>query len=160
MPHPKPYAARAQHLDPQLYQEANLITFITICAVPLQTPFVRASLNQLMLEILISEQTRQSCSVFTYCLMPNHLHFLVKPNADGHSVLDFANQYKGKTTNAGWSSGWRGQLWQRKFYDHVVRSDESLIAIARYILDNPVRKGMVATADEWRWSGQMNDLPG
>ncbi len=91
--------------------------------------------------------------------MPNHLHFLVKPNEDGRSVLDFTDQLKGKSTNASWKVVWRGKLWQRDYYDHVVRGNESLTAIARYILNNPVRKGLVAAAEEWAWGGQLNELP-
>jgi putative transposase len=156
----KPYTPRAQRLDRQLYAEANRVTFITVCAVLPYSPFVRPELNQAMLSLLAEEQARQHCTIFTYCLMPNHLHFLVKPDADGLSVLDFTDQYKGKATNASWKVGWRGRLWQRKYYDHIVRTEEALTAIARYIVYNPVRKGLVATAEAWPWSGQLNMLPG
>jgi putative transposase len=157
---PKPYTPRAQRLDRVLYAEANRITFITICASPGLAPFVRPELNRTILNILSSEQVRLACTVFTYCLMPNHLHFLVKPNEDGRSILDFTDRYKGKSTNASWACGWRGKLWQRGYYDHIVRTDEALVEIAQYISNNPVRKGLVATAEAWPWSGHLNPLPG
>ena len=91
--------------------------------------------------------------------MPDHLHFLPSPRADGISVLTFTNQYKGKATNRSWAVGWQGKLWQPRYYDHIVRQEESLRMIAEYILDNPVRQGLVARAEDWPWSGHMNPLP-
>jgi putative transposase len=160
MPWTKPYhPPRNQRLDPKLYALSNQVYFITLRADRRQSPFVQAALNQLLLDVLVEEQGRQNCSVFTYCLMPDHLHFLISPRQDGTSVLTFTDRFKGKATNRSWKVGWQGRLWQPRYYDHVVRTDESLVAIARYILDNPVRKGLVACAEEWPWSGQMNPLP-
>lgn len=124
-----------------------------------QSPFVRADLNQLILDVLQEEQERQNCAVFSYCLMPNHLHFLVSPCEEGISVLTFTDRFKGKSTNRSWAVGWRGKLWQPRYYDHIVRAEEDLRAIAEYILNNPVRKGLVQHAEDWLWGGFMNPLP-
>jgi putative transposase len=124
-----------------------------------QSPFVRDDLNKLILDTLREEQERQNCTVFTYCLMPDHLHFLVSPRKDGISVLTFTNQYKGKATNRSWTVGWQGKLWQPRYYDHIVRTEESLYAIAEYILNNPIRQALVEHTEDWSWSGHMNPLP-
>lgn len=160
MPWNKPYhPPKNQRLDPELYTHANGVCFITIAAYLDYSPFVRGDLNQLMLDVLREEQERQNCAIFTYCLMPDHLHYLISPRQDGISVLTFTEQYKGKTTNRSWKSGWTGKLWQPRYYDHIVRSDESLRAIAEYIVNNPVRKGLVENAEDWPWGGCMNPLP-
>lgn len=156
---PKPYSPHPHRLGRALYAEAGRITFITICATSPHRPFVQPNLNRTVIDLLAANQARLNCTVFTYCLMPDHIHFLVKPNEDGISVLTFTDQFKGKTTNASWKHGWRGKLWQRDYYDHVVRHNESLIAIAQYIVDNPLRKGLVAAAEEWPWNGHLNPLP-
>ena len=75
------------------------------------------------------------------------------------AALTFTDQYKGKATNASWTAGWYGKLWQPRYFDHVVRTEESLVAIAEYILNNPVRQGLVENPDAWQWSGEMNPLP-
>lgn len=156
----KPYRpANNQRLDLELYQQANRITFITIKAYLYHSPFVKDGLNRMIVDSLREEQERQNCSVFTYCLMPDHLHYLVAPNVDGISSLKFTDQFKGKTTNRGWSLDWNGKLWQPRSFDHVVRKDENLRAIAEYILNNPVRKGFVERAEDWRWSGHITLLP-
>ena len=106
-----------------------------------QSHFVRNELKQLVIDVLREEQHRQNCAVLTYCLMPDHLHFLTSPQLDGASVLKFTDQFKGKATNRSWMLGWRGKLWQARFFDHIVRAEEDLLAISEYILNNPVRRG-------------------
>ena len=156
----KPYTpARNQRLDPELYTDPNRVYFMTIRAFSGQSPFVRDDLNRLVLDILQGEQERYGCAVLTYCLMPDHLHFLVSPRDDGVSVLTFVDRFKGKSTNASWKLGWKGKLWQPRCYDHIVRTDENLLAIAQYILDNPLRQGLVDADADWPWGGHFNPLP-
>lgn len=160
MPWTKPYQPpRNQRLDPDLYTESNRVVFITIRAYRDLIPFNEASRNAAMLHCLEEEQIRNHCCVFTYCLMPDHLHYLASPQQDGMSVLTFTDQFKGKATNLSWKFGWHGKLWQPRHFDHIVRAEEDLRAIAQYILDNPVRKGFVEHAEDWPWSGHFNPLP-
>lgn len=160
MPWNKPYKPVSnQRLDPEFYQLTGYITFITICAYKNLQPFTNPSLNRLVIDTLQNEQTKYTCSVYTYCLMPDHLHFLISPSLDGSSVIDFTNQFKGKTTNLSWKSGWHGKLWQPRFCDHIVRAEEDLRAIAVYIHANPVRKSLVSFPDDWPWSGCFTPLP-
>ena len=160
MPWVKPYRpALNQRLERSLYGSPSTVCFITVRAYHAQAPFVRDELNRMMLAILNEEQERQHCFVFTYCLMPDHLHFLVSPQIEGASILVFVDQYKGKTTNASWTCGWSGKLWEPRFYDHIVRSDEDLRAIAEYIVANPVRQRLVGCAADWQWSGALSPLP-
>ena len=154
MPRTHPYhPARNQRLDPELYACADRVYFITIRAQLGPPPFVRASLNRAVLAILREEQQLQNCAVFTYCLMPDHLHFLASPRQDGISIPTFAERFKGKATNRSWAAGWRGKLWQQRYYDHMVRREEDLRAIAEYILANPVRKGLASDIGAWPWVG-------
>jgi len=132
---------------------------MTIRAYKNRSPFVTDALNNETLNVLRDEQERQNCTIFTYCLMPDHLHFLISPKIEGISVLKFTDQYKGKATNRSWTAGWRGGLWQPRYYDHIVRAEEDLYKIAQYILNNPVRKKLAGCPEDWPWSGHMNPLP-
>jgi len=160
MPWKKPYhPAKNQRLNLALYTEANRITFFTIRAYLNQKPFAKNDICQMIIDTLQAEQTRLGCLVYTYCLMTDHLHYLSSPKQDGNSILKFTDQFKGKTTNESWKLGWKGKLWQPRSYDHIVRAEEDLREIARYILNNPVRAGLVAHAEDWPWSGHLNPLP-
>jgi putative transposase len=90
-------------------------------------------------------------------LLPDHLHFLASPCEEGVSILQFVDRLKGRATNESWRCGWQGKLWQPRYYNHVVRKDEDLLAIALYVMQNPVRKGLVGSAEDWAWSGGRDE---
>jgi REP element-mobilizing transposase RayT len=94
-------------------------------------------------------------SVFTlwvYCLMPDHLHAGLSPLAGGPSVPRALQAFKSYTTKVGWRFGVTGPLWQRSYYDHIARKSEHVHSIAEYILQNPVRRGLVADPFDWPYS--------
>jgi hypothetical protein len=49
-------------------------------------------------------------------------------------------------------------MWQREFFDHVLRSAESYSEKWNYVRNNPVRAGLVSTADEWKHPGEIEIL--
>jgi REP element-mobilizing transposase RayT len=49
-------------------------------------------------------------------------------------------------------------LWQREFFDHLLRSSESYSEKWNYVRDNPVRSGFVLSADDWPYSGEIERL--
>jgi REP element-mobilizing transposase RayT len=46
-------------------------------------------------------------------------------------------------------------VWQCRFFDHVLRSDESYAQKWNYVRDNPVRAGLVTNADDWPYAGEI-----
>jgi hypothetical protein len=49
-------------------------------------------------------------------------------------------------------------LWQREFFDHILRSHESYSEKWNYVFDNPVRAGLVSSADKWEYAGEIETL--
>jgi hypothetical protein len=47
----------------------------------------------------------------------------------------------------------QNRLWQRYGYEHVLRNDEATMSVARYILENPVRAGLVARVEDYPFAG-------
>lgn len=103
---------------------------------------------------LLSCAGRHDYALHAYCLMPDHCHLLTAPNGESPVPLPrFVGAFKSLSTRAYWELGGSGSLWQRHYYDHVVRSDEALSALAEYIVNNPVRRGIVADADQYPFAG-------
>ena len=71
-----------------------------------------------------------------YMVMPDHLHWLME--LGDQNLGKVMQQLKGRT-----SFQLGGRLWQERYYDHAVRSDEDIRKLARYIIANPLRKGLV-----------------
>ena len=49
--------------------------------------------------------------------------------------------------------------WQKGFFDHVIRSEESYAQKWVYVRDNPVRAGLVRSAEDWPYAGEIAQLP-
>ena len=103
------------------------------------------------LELLREYSHLYALSLLGYCLMSNHVHLIAIPQtplALAHSLKQAHGRYAGYW-NAQQSS--TGHVWQGRFYSCPL--DEShLWAALRYVELNPVRAGMVATPEQWRWS--------
>lgn len=109
------------------------------------------------LELLKASSRAVDVSIWAYCLMPNHVHLILVPEArDGLAKLlrRVHSRYALKVNSA---RGWKGHLWQERFYSTVM--DEShAIAALRYVELNPVRAGLCAKAEDWRWSSVHANL--
>lgn len=90
--------------------------------------------------------------VFAYCLMPDHLHLLVSPQG-GANLCTLLGGYESYITRVAWEFGVQGQLWQRSFYDHILRRGKDAERIIAYILNNPVKAGWVKDWEDWPWCG-------
>jgi len=113
------------------------------------------SLVEQLIDVLSKESKTLNIIVYAYCFMPDHVHFLVFPQSRQQGVIRFVQRYKGKTTHIYWKQGNIGKLWQRGFYDHVLRKDEDIREIVRYIFNNPVRKGLVDSYLSYPFSGSF-----
>jgi putative transposase len=93
-------------------------------------------------------------AVGRYVIMPNHVHLFVC----GDDCFDLgrwiATLKQALTRANGWSKDY-GQIWQEGFFDHILRSDESMNAKWDYIEQNPVRAGLVKRAADWPYQGEI-----
>ena len=127
--------------------------FITICSKEKEPLFANDKLNNSIIECLLEEKKKTGFKIFVYCLMPNHLHLLLSPAEKEISVSRFVGGFKSKTARISWDFGVSGKLWQDRFHDHILRKHEDLQAIGQYILDNPVRKGLVLKWQDYKYLG-------
>jgi putative transposase len=87
-----------------------------------------------------------------YCFMPDHSHFLVRGLSEHAHLPPVVRQAK-QSTGTRFSRRWSGRLWQEGYYERVLRGDESVETVARYIEANPVRAGLAKTVTEWPFTG-------
>ena len=91
--------------------------------------------------------------LYTWCVMPNHVHVLFRLLADCElaEVLHTWKSYSAKNANRLLSR--TGRFWQHEYYDHLIRSEEEFYRTVTYILDNPKKAGL----RDWRWVGVVLD---
>lgn len=97
--------------------------------------------------------SRSSVSIYHYCLMTNHAHFLMKcDNSDEgitHLMHDLQTAYAVYFQKR---YGRTGHVFENRFKDHLIEDEAYLLECGRYIERNPVRAGMVREAHEYEWS--------
>lgn len=96
-------------------------------------------------------------SVHAYVLMPNHVHLLATPHREGG--ISKMMQYLGRqyVQHVNRTYGRSGTLWERRFLASLVET-ECLLPLYRYIESNPVRAGLVAEPEHYRWSSARAHL--
>ena len=117
--------------------------FITILTENRQNYFKETHIVEQLITFLKEIAGKESFSVSAYCFMPDHLHLLVKCGLEEQSDLkNFIKLFKQKSGY--WFKKIAHQnLWHLSYYDHILRKVEALNVVAMYILNNPVRKGIV-----------------
>jgi REP element-mobilizing transposase RayT len=93
----------------------------------------------------------------TFCIMSNHVHVIFTPleeaNGKYHALSAIMQSLKGYTAyEANLRLKRLGQFWQHESYDHIIRSLEEWQRICNYVLNNPVRAGLVKQWHEWPWT--------
>jgi REP element-mobilizing transposase RayT len=82
-------------------------------------------------------------------LMPDHLHWLMEVRSNGSLSVCVNNVKANSARRINALNGGNERIWQKGFYDRALRSDEDVVAVARYIVANPLRAGMVDCVGEY-----------
>jgi putative transposase len=152
---------REHHLPSEFYCDTEHAFFLTLCARHHREPFRIPGLAQAIVEALEYRRRQRRWFVYAYCVMPDHLHAVVQmrdaARVGGTSLLQVLSGFKSFTTHRAWSAGLHGRLWQHDQYDRLLRNDGEFATRCRYVLDNPVRKGLVEDWTEWPHSGMPDE---
>ena len=117
--------------------------FITICAKPKgKNQLCHEDVRNAIHDAFMYYQTRGDLWLHLLVLMPDHLHSIMSFNREKgmrKSIMEF-KKYSAKTM---------GISWQRDFFDHRLRKNESYTEKAHYIRMNPVRAGLCDDPGDW-----------
>jgi len=89
--------------------------------------------------------------VLAYCLMPNHVHFVMVPSRGDGLRAALADAHRRYTRRVNFRAGWRGHLWQERFHSFVM-DERHLQAAIPYVEQNPVRASLAEVPSDWQWS--------
>jgi len=90
--------------------------------------------------------------ILAACLMPNHLHFVVRPIDRGDLARWTQRLFTTHVRRHHQKYQTSGRLWQGRFKAFLIQEDHHLITVMRYVERNALRAGLVARAEDWRWS--------
>jgi putative transposase len=122
--------------------------FVTCCVAGRRSAFMdQASVDCVRTQILRTCSDRdfvELASVF----MPDHLHVLLGGTSASSAFLPFMKLMRQRT--AMFYRRLTGEsLWQQGYFDRVLRPDDDITAIAQYIMENPVRAGLIGKSEDY-----------
>jgi len=151
---------RRKRLEGLDYSDPDHVFFVTVGALASlrddrEGPFADQDLAKRIIDCLLQIREKRGLRLFSYCLMPDHLHLLLSVSGSGVWLSDVMRDFKSYTTRAAWSFG-LPRLWLRGYYERVVRDERAFLEILDYIRDNPVRAGLVDNADDYPYSATLD----
>lgn len=97
---------------------------------------------------------RYDVQLFAFQLMPNHWHFVLRPNQGGEMsrFLRWVTATHTMRYHAHYQSSGEGHVYQGRFKSFPVQDDENFLTVCRYVERNALRARLVERAEDWRWS--------
>jgi putative transposase len=93
-------------------------------------------------------------AVGRYVIMPDHVHLFIRGDEEFMLGRWVAALKQALAKSAGRAKS-TGRIWQEGFFDHVLRNDESYAQKWKYVRQNPVRAGLVTSAEDWEYQGEI-----
>jgi putative transposase len=131
--------------------------FVTICSYHRKQIFADTDRAIRILELLRAESARNYFEVHAYCLMPDHRHLFAEGTDPASDLRRFVRNFK-MSTSRRYANDRGNRLWQRDFYEHVMRPTDSFESIAWYIWMNPIRKSLAVGPQEYPFSGSFTGM--
>ena len=97
-------------------------------------------------------------AVGRYVLMPDHIHLFAAFGPNSINLSQWIKSLKNSISKCLRQRGTPSPHWQKDFFDHVLRSDESYKDKWEYVRLNPVRADLVDKADDWEFQGVICQL--
>ena len=105
-----------------------------------------------MVQEALQHHHNQRYVLIAWCIMPNHVHVLIKILPD-HSLTNIVHSWKSFTAHqANRLLKRKGIFWQLDYHDRYIRDDKHYQSAIKYIHNNPVKAGLVASAEQWLYS--------
>lgn len=125
---------------------AYSVTAVTMDRTPYFSDFLLGRIAVWEMKRLHDEQRLESIA---WVLMPDHLHWMFQLG-DGQELAAVMKDFKARSARRiNEALGRLGTIWQREYYDHAIRKDEDLRSLARYIVANPLRAGLVSEIGDY-----------
>ncbi|MCF7513940.1 transposase [Pseudoalteromonas sp. L23] len=138
---------KSQNLRNKRVSLVNQFYAITVTCKDRKSYFNSFSICAEAAKTIMACEKERLFKVIAFVLMPDHLHLIIQLNGS-LSLSDAIRAIKGRITTRLRSFG-VFSLWQKGYYEHLIRSEDDLKEQARYIIQNPIRANLVTRVCEY-----------
>ena len=143
---------------PMLFSE-NPVYFITTCTEKRRHLLANDEAHAVFRQFCTVARERGAL-VGRYVLTPDHLHLFVCIKTGDMTLSLWMKSLKNTLSKHWRSSGIDAPHWQKGFFDHIIRPNESHSEKWKYVRDNPVRAGLASRAEDWPYAGSITPING
>jgi len=150
-------SGRQHPIHQPVHERSNtpVIVFLTVCSKGRKRIFANPEAHR---TIQVAWSVASNWLVGRYMLMPDHLHLFCSPFAQGPEPLRAWVAFWKSEAARHWPRRDDAPIWQRHFWDTQLRRGDSYDAKWDYVLNNPVRAGLVTKSEDWPYQGELNVL--
>ncbi|EAQ77968.1 transposase [Blastopirellula marina] len=118
-----------------------------------QAIFRKAEDYEAFLRTLAQGLERYPVELFSFTLMPNHWHLVLRPAEDGMMgrLLRWVTATHTQRHHAHYRTAGEGHLYQSRFKSFPIADDDHFLVVCRYVERNPLRANLVKRAEDWRY---------
>ena len=132
----------------------NPVYFVTFCRYQRRAILANQTMDGAFREFAIRAYTEYNIAVGRYVIMPDHIHLFVC-GPDDFILGRWIRSLKQTLAKSMHDRRGTPAVWQRGFFDHLLRSDESYSQKWNYVRDNPLRAVLAAKAEDWPYAGEI-----
>ena len=133
----------SQNLRRGRYSQAGQVYLLTMVCVDRTPAFADFRAARCVVRAMHEPSIDSVGQTLAFVVMPDHVHWLVQLN-EGARLGEVVRRFKARVSLQLGTS-----VWQRGFYDHALRKGEDLVGVARYVVANPVRAGLVQRVGDY-----------
>ncbi len=131
--------------------KAERTYFVTFCTRHQVKTFADPMAAQEACRVILRHRAAGKYFLYAYCVMPDHIHLLLKTRRSAGSLSTIVATIKASIRH---NLGSHTLLWADGFYERVKRHHEDTACNVAYILENPIRAGLVQHPEEYTYVGQ------
>ena len=133
------------------------IYFVTACTHKHQPSLDNPDVHKRLIDFA---KEGEECGVWlgAYVLMPDHLHLFVVVDTERLTLSEWMKSLKNALSKVLREKGALSPHWQKGFFDHILRSEDSYSEKWEYVRENPVRAALVKHWSDWPFIGEIFDL--
>jgi len=131
----------------------NRIFFVTWTCKNRYSFFNEENDKKIVLETMNFYREKYKFKIYGYVIIPDHLHLImyIPPSNNISKITQVVKQYISRKI-----SNKNESVWQKGFYDHVIRDGIDFKIRLDYIHKNPLKHGLVKKLEEYKWSSYLN----
>jgi putative transposase len=128
--------------------------FVTFCAHQRRKILATDAIHNAFREFARRAHAQCHAAVGRYVIMPDHLHLFVR-GPDDFRLGQWVGTLKQHLARSIVGTEALSPIWQRGFFDHLVRRNESYGQKWNYVRENPIRAGLARRAEDWPYAGEI-----